>query len=171
MGEAHVPGYLEIATDDWRFQLRVAAVFLRSDHVLLQRAIDGPFWVFPGGRVHALERTSDAVVRTMRGEIGQDVMVRQLHWVMEYLTRTNDGRLHELGFYYAVDLPEGSPYLDLTATHTGTERGHELTLCWFPVDELEDVPLLPSFFRTALRQPPDEVQHVFVVETQAPPTA
>jgi 8-oxo-dGTP pyrophosphatase MutT (NUDIX family) len=171
MGEAHVTGYLGIVADGWRFQPRVAAVFLAGEHVLLQRATDGPFWVFPGGRVHPLERTSDALVRTMRGEIGQDVTVRQLHWVMEYLTGTNDGRLHELGFYYAVDLPEGSPFLDLAATHSGTERGHELTLRWFPIDALEDVPLLPSFFRTALRQPPEDIRHVVVVETHVPPTA
>ena len=160
-------GYIEISEDGWRFQPRVAAVFLRREHVLLQHAIDGPFWVFPGGRVQPLERTSDTLVRTMRGEIGQDVTLQRLYWVMEYLTRLGDGWLHELGFYYAVDLPEGSPFLDLAATHAGNERGYELTLRWFPVDALEDVPLLPSFFRTALRQPPEEIQHVVVDETSA----
>ncbi len=152
--------YIEIHADGWRFQPRVAAVCIWQDHVLLQGALDGEFWVLPGGRLLPLELTADALVRTMRGEIGQEVTVQRLLWVMEYVTPIGGQAVHELGFYYAIDLPETSPFFDLTLDHAGVERGHDLILRWFPISALADLPLFPDFLRTALRRLPDSPQHI-----------
>ena len=43
--------YVEIHADEWRFQPRVAAVFVWQGHVLLQGSLDSAFWVLPGGRL------------------------------------------------------------------------------------------------------------------------
>src|SRR3990170_7443755 len=115
--------YVEIDAGSWRFQLRVAAVCIWRDHVLLQRALDGAFWVLPGGRLLPLEQTADGLTRTMRSEIGQEVTIQRLLWVMEYLTPIRGRPFHELGFYYAIDLPANSPFLDLEHDHAGVERG------------------------------------------------
>jgi ADP-ribose pyrophosphatase YjhB (NUDIX family) len=155
-----VDGYLEIQADGWHFQLRVGGVCIWRDHVLLQRALDGDFWVLPGGRVLPLERTADALVRTLRGELGQDVAIQRLLWVMEYVTPVGDQPLHELGFYYAVALPADSPFLDLARDHAGVERGHDLLLRWFPADGLSDVQLFPEFLRTAVGHLPPGLEHV-----------
>ena len=155
--------YVEIDAAGWRFQPRVAAVCVQEDHVLLQGALDGEFWVLPGGRLLPLELTADALVRTMRSEIGQDLTIQRLLWVMEYVAPMGGQTVHELGFYYAVDLPEHSPFSDLTRDHAGVERGHDLVLRWFPIDALSEVPLLPDFLRTALRQIPDSPQHIVKV--------
>lgn len=155
--------YVEILADGWRFQPRVAAVCIWQDHVLLQEALDGEFWVLPGGRLLPLELTADALVRTVRSEIGQEVTVQRLLWVMEYVTPMGGQPVHELGFYYSVDLPENSPFLDLTRDHAGVERGHDLVLRWVPVDALSDLPLFPEFLRTAVQQMPDSPQHIVQV--------
>jgi 8-oxo-dGTP pyrophosphatase MutT (NUDIX family) len=152
--------YVEIDADGWRFRPRVAAVCVWQDHVLLQGALDGPFWVLPGGRLLPLEPTAEALVRTMRGEIGQEVTVGRLLWVMEYVTPMGGQPVHELGFYYAIDLPENSRFFDLTHDHAGVERGHDLVLRWVPVDALADLPLFPEFLRTAVRHLPDSPQHI-----------
>ena len=161
--------YVEIHGDGWRFQPRVAAVCVWQEHVLLQGALDGAFWVLPGGRVLPLELTADALARTMRWEIGQAVAVQRLLWVMEHVTTMGGRPLHEIGFYYAIDLPRDSPFLDLTRDHAGVERGHDLLLRWFRVDALADVPLLPDFLRTALPQIPESPQHVVHVDIDAGP--
>jgi ADP-ribose pyrophosphatase YjhB (NUDIX family) len=155
--------YVEIDTDGWRFQPRVAAVCVSRDHVLLQAAIDGVFWVLPGGRLQPLELTADALIRTMRWEIDQEITVQRLLWVMEYIAPIGGRPVHELGFYYAIDLPEESSFHDLTRDHAGVERGHDLVLRWFPIDALPDVPLFPDFLRTAIRDLPETPQHI--VET------
>ena len=77
--------------------------------------------------------------------------------------------LHELGFYYATDLPEDSPFLDLTRVHAGMERGHDLVLRWFPVGALPDLPLFPEFLRTAVRNIPTSPQHIVQVDIAARP--
>ena len=157
---ADIVKHVEIETDGWRFQPRVATVCVWRDYVLLQRALDGDFWVLPGGRLLPLERTADALIRTMRWEIAQEVTVQRLLWVMEYVTRISGRVVHELGFYYAVDLPKDSPFLDVTRDHAGVERGHDLLLRWFPIGKLPDLPLVPEFLRAALSQLPDSPQHI-----------
>ncbi len=156
--------YIEIDGDDWRFQPRVAAVCVWRDHVLLQAALDGAFWVLPGGRVQPLELTADALIRTMRWEISQEVTVQRLLWVMECVTRIAGRAVHELGFYYAVDLPENSPFLDLARDHAGVERGQALLLRWFPIGDLPGLPVFPEFLRTAVAQMPDSLQHIVRVD-------
>ena len=120
--------YVEIETDIWCFQVRVAAVVVRDGHVLLQHALDGDFWVLPGGRILPLETTTDALVRTMRWETGQDVSVCRLLWVMEYATPIDGRPVHELGFIYLTDLPDDSPMLDRDRDRAGIERGRDLLL-------------------------------------------
>jgi ADP-ribose pyrophosphatase YjhB (NUDIX family) len=162
--------YIEIDADAWRFQPRVAAVCVWKDRVLLQGAIDGAFWVLPGGRLQPLELTADALIRTMRWEIGQEVTVGRLLWVMEYIAPIAGRPVHELGFYYAIDLPEDCSFRDVTRDHAGVERGHDLVLRWLPVDALPDVPLVPDFLRTAIRQLPDSPQHIVETSIVAEPT-
>jgi ADP-ribose pyrophosphatase YjhB (NUDIX family) len=152
--------------DGWRFQARVAAVCIWQDQVLLQGALDGAFWVLPGGRLLPLELTADALVRTMRWEIGQEVTVQRLLWVMEYITPIGGRPVHELGFYYAIDLPAKSPFFDLKLDHAGLERGHDLVLRWFPISALPDVLLFPDFLRTALRRMPASPQHIVQVDSE-----
>jgi ADP-ribose pyrophosphatase YjhB (NUDIX family) len=156
--------YVEIDSEDWRFQPRVAAVCVWRDHVLLQRALAGGFWVLPGGRLRPLELTADALIRTVRWEIAQEVTVQRLLWVMEYVTRIAGRAVHELGFYYAIDLPENSPFLDLTRDHAGVERGHDLLLRWVPIRDLPDLALFPDFLRAAMAQLPDSPQHIVQVD-------
>jgi ADP-ribose pyrophosphatase YjhB (NUDIX family) len=160
--------YVEIDADAWRFQPRVAAVCVWQDHVLLQQALDGGFWVLPGGRLQPLELTANALIRTMRWEIDQEVTVGRLLWVMEYVASIGGRPVHELGFYYAIDLAEDSPFRDLTRDHPGVERGHELVLRWFPIDVLPDIPLAPDFLRTAIGDLPDVTQHIVSVDIDDP---
>ena len=157
--------YVEVDGEGWRFQPRVVGVCVWRDHVLLQAALDGAFWVLPGGRLQPLELTADALIRTMRWEIAQQVTVQRLLWVMEYVTRIAGRAVHELGFYYTIDLPANSPFLDLTRDHIGSERGHDLLLRWFPIGDLTDLAILPVFLRTALAQMPDSPQHIVLVDT------
>jgi ADP-ribose pyrophosphatase YjhB (NUDIX family) len=156
--------YVEIDSEAWRFQARVGAVCVWRDHVLLQRALDGEFWVLPGGRLRPLELTADALTRTLRWEIAQEVTVQRLLWVMEYVTRIAGRAVHELAFYYAIDLPENSPFLDLTHDHAGVERGHDLLLRWVPIRDLPDLGLFPEFLRAAIAQLPDSPRHIVQVD-------
>lgn len=143
-----------------RFTYRVAGIFRHADHVLLCTIEGLDFWFVPGGRCEAMETSQDAIVREMREELGVDTRVERLLWVVENFF-THAGRAHhELGLYYLMTLPPGSPLLATEATFYGDEGGQRITCRWFPLDELERTRIYPMFLRTALRHIPDTIEHV-----------
>jgi 8-oxo-dGTP pyrophosphatase MutT (NUDIX family) len=143
-----------------RFTVRAAGVCVRDDHVLLQTADDVDFWALPGGRGEFGEPTADTVQREMREEIGLEVTVGDLLWVMENFFTYENSAFHELGFYYRMTLPESFPTPAQQAEFTGTEGGKPLRFRWWPVAEVQDLRLYPTYFRHALRELPTSPVHV-----------
>src|SRR5690606_16384382 len=88
------------------FLYRVGGVCLHDGRVLLHRAVGDDFWSLPGGRCEILETAADALTREMREELAVKVTVGRLLWVVEDFF-TMDGRpYHQIGLYFAVDLPD-----------------------------------------------------------------
>ena len=144
-----------------RFSYRIVAVCVHEDHVLLHRADYENFWSLPGGRAEILETSTSTVVREMQEELGVTVTVQRLLWIVENFFTFESRRFHELGLYYLVDLPAGSPYLTKEGVHMGVEADlAPLTFKWFPLKDLGDVKLVPSFLQSSLRRLPDSVEHV-----------
>jgi ADP-ribose pyrophosphatase YjhB (NUDIX family) len=157
-----------------RFSYRIAAVCIHEGHVLLHRADYENFWSLPGGRAEVLETSSATVAREIQEELGVAVTVRRLLWVAENFFTFESRRFHELGFYYLVELPAGSSYLDKTDVYAGLEAGvAPLIFKWSPLEELRDVKLMPSFLRSSLERLPESIEHVVhtdPIDLQAGPT-
>ncbi len=142
-----------------RFKYRVAGVALDAGRVLVHRAETDDFWALPGGRVELLELAQDALAREMHEELKIDVRVERLLWVAEYLFNYEGDRNHELGLYFLMTLPEGSwPGLD--GPFLGDEEGTRLIFQWFPLAQLESLPLYPTFLRKKLQAIPQVVEHI-----------
>jgi ADP-ribose pyrophosphatase YjhB (NUDIX family) len=144
-----------------RFSYRIVAVCVDDGHVLLHRADYENFWSLPGGRAEILETSTTTVMREMKEELGVTVTVGRLLWVVENFFTFESRRFHELGLYYLVDLPAGSPYLKKEDVYTGLEADlAPLTFRWFPLARLENVKLVPSFLQSSLCRLPPAVEHV-----------
>lgn len=143
-----------------RFNYRVAAVALHQKHVLLHRLEGDDFWALPGGRCEALERSSAALARELREELGETVRIDRLLWVVENFFTHAVRSHHELGFYYLVAFPPDSPHLDARQPFRGEEHGVPLLFQWFPLAAVPQLPIYPMFLRTALQAIPDTIQHV-----------
>jgi ADP-ribose pyrophosphatase YjhB (NUDIX family) len=150
--------------DSKRFNHRVAGVSLRDGRVLLHRAETEDFWTLPGGRVELLEPSAEALRREMQEELGIEVEVERLLWVVENFFEYDKKAYHELAFYFLVSFPANSPLYDKPAFQ-GNEEGVRLLFQWFPLDTLETVRLYPSFLRAALQILPDAVTHVVHFDT------
>ncbi|ACZ39804.1 NUDIX hydrolase [Sphaerobacter thermophilus DSM 20745] len=150
------------------FLYRVGGVCLHDGRVLLHRAVGDDFWSLPGGRCEILETATDALTREMREELAVEVTVGRLLWVVEDFF-TMDGRpYHQIGLYFAVDLPDGCPLLDTEAVHAGQEGDDYLEFRWFPLSDLDQVRLYPTCVRTALQQPLDMPRHLVGRREPAP---
>ena len=133
-----------------RFHLRAAAVVVHDGHLLLHRAPGDDFWSLPGGRVEAGETAADAVARELREELGTTAQVGALRCVVENFFAYAGERHHELGLYFDVALPAGSPLLDTRTEHAGDEGGRPLTFRWFTATGLAGADVRPARVRGLL---------------------
>jgi 8-oxo-dGTP pyrophosphatase MutT (NUDIX family) len=147
-----------------RFSYRVAGIFQQAQHALLCTIAGLDFWFMPGGRCEAGERSADTVMREMREELGLDARVERLVWVVENFFTHAGMSYHEIGLYYLMSVPLDSPFLDIAKTFYGDEHGQRLTCRWFPLGELERMPIYPVFLRTALQHIPATIQHIVSVD-------
>ncbi len=143
----------------FRFNYRVAGIALDSERVLIHKGDDENFWSLPGGRGEFQEPARDTLVREMQEEIGVDVEVVRLLWLVEDFFRYDDKDYHEMGLYFLMKFPEDSPVRRQTE-FTGYDAGKALTFRWHPLDDLADLIILPSFLKTALKHLPETIEHI-----------
>jgi ADP-ribose pyrophosphatase YjhB (NUDIX family) len=152
-----------------RFNYRVAGVALRDGHVLVCREDDDDYCMLPGGRVEMGEASDVALVREMAEELVMDVTVGSLLFTSESFYGRVGERFHELGFIYAIDLPEqvrpdgDQPFL------VREDEGHLLQFSWLPLagSALTEANLLPPWLPERLRALSGATEHVVFHEAQA----
>lgn len=146
-----------------RFNHRTAGACLHDDHVLLQRADREDYWALPGGRVELQEDTRTALRREMREELGCDVEVGRLLWVVENFFPLSEKDYHEVSFVYEIQ-PSDPEVLRKTRTFAVVDGGVAIRFAWFPLRSLAEVELKPSFLRQALPEPPAVTTHLVIRE-------
>lgn len=150
-----------------RFNCRIVGVAVHDERVLLQRAEMDDFWALPGGRAELLEPAAATLRREMREELGIDVEVGRLLWIVENFFRYSGQDHHELALYFLMEPPVDWPQRWSGEPFDGHE-GHLKMICqWFPLAGLEAVALYPTFLRQALQALP--IVPVHVVHTDLAP--
>ena len=140
---------------DGSFNLRVAGVIRRGNEVLLC-TVDGlGYWFLPGGRVRLGEASGAALARELAEELGHQLHVGDLAFVVENVF-TYNGIQHEIGLYYDVAWPSSLAPDDL---HWG-EPGHKF--CWMAVRSLGSVRFEPAGLVHVLQDRPDTLRHVII---------
>ena len=147
------------------FSLRTVAVALHDGHVLLHRSEQDDFWALPGGRCELLETSQEAICREMREELGAEIRVARLLWILENFFEHNGVACHQLGLYFLIDLGPDFAHYDPDEPFEGTEESMRLFFRWFAIDALQDVRLYPTFLHGALQNLPDHIEHVVHYDT------
>jgi 8-oxo-dGTP pyrophosphatase MutT (NUDIX family) len=151
--------------DQAHFNYRVAGVAIHNGRILLDRNSRNTYWVLPGGHPEMMEPMADALRREVKEEIGADVEIVRLLWVMEnFFHKSKD--IHELSFYFLMKIDPDSHLLKSNGPFYGQEHEHRLTFQWFPLDQgiLTDLPLYPGYLTGALLSIPDSIQHIIYNE-------
>ena len=144
------------------FQMRVAGLGFRNGHVLVHRAIHEPFWTFPGGGAEVSETSEATLRREMREELGVEVKVGRLLWIVENFFRYEGRQWHELGFYYVMDVPETFPFHDREIVHRNSDGGNELEFKWVRATEaaLTELDIPPYFIAGEIERLPETPRHL-----------
>lgn len=151
-----MPHDISVSVGSHLFNLRVAAVVRRGDHVLTCR-FEGEAWSFlPGGRVAAGEPSEAALRRELREELGVDVTVVRPLFLVENFFELEGRTFHELGVYFLVSLPDEA----LGETRAVVEAGRSLSFEWRPLAGIEGGDLQPRGLRAHLRHLPVSMTHL-----------
>lgn len=149
------------------FYYRVAGVAVTETHVLLQRAEMDSFWALPGGRVELGESAQAALVRELQEEIAVRVTPKRLLWVAENFFTYQQYRVHELGLYLQIQLPDDArlhreQFTGMETDQSIGPRRIKLYFQWFRRQEqvLRELPLLPEFLQPGLVELPAAPVHI-----------
>lgn len=145
-----------------RFNYRIAGLGFRDRHVLVHRATHETFWTFPGGRAEIGETSAETLQREMVEELGVDVEVGRLLWVVENFFHFEKRRWHELGFYYLMTVPESFPFAPEGIVHRGQDGDSDLEFKWVPATRaaLEALDIPPYFIAAEIENLPQETRHL-----------
>ncbi|ALC83938.1 MULTISPECIES: NUDIX hydrolase [Bacillus] len=139
------------------FNYHVAGILIKNGYVLLHKDVNDKNWALPGGRVEITEESQSSIKREFREELGIDIKVVRLLWVVENFFEYDGRSFHEIGFYYNILSDENSLLVDKESFY-GVE-GERLIFKWMPIEKLEEVALYPEFLRTALNNLPKNPEH------------
>jgi len=145
-----------------RFNFRAGGVAIHNGCLLTERDRRCDYRVVPGGRCEFLEDTRATVAREIIEEIGCPGEVGRLLWVVENFFRESAFTVHELGFFYEVKFPAGSPALAHSAPFAGAEATDFLSYEWVPFARLAELTLYPLFLAQRVASLPVATEHIII---------
>jgi 8-oxo-dGTP pyrophosphatase MutT (NUDIX family) len=150
-----------IKTETAKFGVRAVAVIVHDGHVLLHQSDGEVIWNLPGGRVQILETAEAAVRRELLEELGEEVIVGPLQWVVERFHDDGARRYHEIGFYHLAQFCNPARNEKAETFHGREGDTLPITYRWFPISRIDEVPnLVPPFMYHALKRLPGDLKHV-----------
>lgn len=148
---------INVSSPAQAFRLRAGAIIIENERLLTVRhdLYDGYYTV--GGRIRLGESSEEAILREAYEETGLPLKIDRLLFIHESFFPAGGRAHHEVCFYYLMQagctVPDGAPT---------DQRGERLF--WLPLQQLPDLPLVPSFLRTALQQLPEQPVHLITAE-------
>jgi 8-oxo-dGTP pyrophosphatase MutT (NUDIX family) len=145
-----------------RFNYRIAGLGFRDGHVLVHRAVHEPFWTFPGGRAEIAETSEETLKREMVEELGVEVKVGPLLWIVENFFHYEKRDWHELGFYYRMEIPDAFPFRPDDIVHQIEDGGSYLEFKWVPATKkaLTALDIPPYFIAEEIEDLPQSPRHL-----------
>ena len=134
------------------FGVRATALIVQDGKIYLAKSPKEEYYTI-GGAIHFGELTEEAVQREVREEIGIEVIVEKLAFVVENHFTLEGKDFHQIEFQYLVT-PLSEP------NHQMEEGGQMRDCQWVSLDELESLNLNPAFLKQALTNLDRPVRHV-----------
>lgn len=153
-------------SENQKFVLRVAGIFLRDNRVLLHRAEHEDIWALPGGGCDFFEDTKAALIREADEELSAQIDVISLAFVVEIFFEWSGDKAHEIGLYYLAEFKGPSVQFYEEDEFTGIEDKMEgmnkfrLLFKWFDFNSLTELNLKPNFLKEKIPTLKKEISHV-----------
>lgn len=93
---------IKYSNEKFQFAYRVSALIFNADKskILLFYGDDREFYMLPGGKVHELEKSEDAIRREIKEEIGYENLQFDLVGISEEIVNDNGYNIHQITLTY-----------------------------------------------------------------------
>lgn len=125
------------------FSLRAAALIIRQNKLLLAKSDSYDCYYTVGGGIQQNETSDNAVIRECYEETGCHFEIDRLVFVQERFFSLDNILHHEVVFFY---LMKETNYELYDGINTDQKDEH---LFWVPIEELDNINLVPAFLKTA----------------------
>lgn len=146
---------LTLTTDSGRLNVRVAAVILSDNKILIEKSERVPFAVCPGGRVKFGETAERAIERELFEEFGEKPRVIRPLYVHQNFFDMNGYYYHELCFFFLTEAPS-----NICGRQTLRNLDGKSTFSWVDVDKLQSKAFFPTFLKQSVTDLPKQVEFV-----------
>lgn len=149
---------LGFKTSNGNFSVRAAALVLENNKLLVAKSDNFDCYYVVGGTVQENETSEAAVIRELYEETGYHWETEQLVFVQERIYPVGGNVHHEIVFFYLMKRAE--VYIE-NGINTDQQNEH---LYWLPIEDLENVNLVPPVLKTKLKSLPAQLEHIVSYE-------
>ena len=152
---------LNIKVDDYRLNVRAAAMIIHNNKVLMHKDNNTNTYHLPGGRVEFGESSDKTVVREILEELGKEIEVTEYACTLENFFVYEGLKVHEIVFIHKAEfkLPEDKLIED---TMYNVEGRDELTYEWVKLDEIDNYNVLPVILKDILKEKILPVHRIYI---------
>lgn len=134
------------STDEYICELRTVAVLVKENKILVQKDRNGNEYALPGGHVKIGETLENGLIREITEEIGVKTKCNRLLWSEECFWEWNKKQVHNIAFYYLVELCENQEIPD-NGDFVSQKDNSNVVVGWLPIEELQNVIIYPEFLK------------------------
>ena len=133
-------------TEEYTCDLRVAAVLVKDNRILVQRDKDGSEYALPGGHVKIGETLEAGLIRETMEEMGVQTECKKLLWSEECFWEWNGRQAHNISFYYLIEVCNGFEIPD-TGEFVSQKDNCDVVIGWMPIEQIQNVTIYPEFLK------------------------
>lgn len=120
-------------------------IVIRGSELLVQVSKKGDRYRLPGGSVNDTETIVECLKREMYEELGVDIEVGKLLYIVESFYRRRNKIVHEIGFYFLCRFSD-------ERSRDIVSREKHVEIYWSPLDQLEEAKFRPPVLLTVIRE-------------------
>ena len=130
---------IRIIIDGMKLNVRVGIMLIKDNKVLLHKNDNRDNYCLPGGGVHFLESSEEAIIREIKEETGLDIKVDECVSTIENLFEHDGIKFHEIYFIYK------GTFVDDIDTNKIIENieGKPIKYGFVDIDKIDDYYILP----------------------------
>lgn len=137
---------------------RTAGVVINDGKILLNRAKIDDYWTPLGGKIKITESSEKAVIREFKEELGIDVKIVRLLWMVENFFEMEAKSFHQYLFIYLLEDICGD--LDCSDEEIEVLDNKDIVYKWFDLKEISKIKVKPNFLKNKLTDLPLYTEHI-----------